>query len=81
MPETEHTDFYVNFVSDLNPGGKKLGTFAALAKSNGVRKATWPQYDLATKPVLQLKRDNITVIRDGKSQNCITLCPPGACFR
>ncbi|EIW63969.1 alpha/beta-hydrolase [Trametes versicolor FP-101664 SS1] len=40
------TDFYVNFVNDLNPG------------------APWPQFTLQTKQVLQLMRDNITVIPD-----------------
>ncbi|TCD70105.1 hypothetical protein EIP91_004834 [Steccherinum ochraceum] len=43
------TDFYLNFVTDLNPGGG------------------WPQFEPRTKQVLQLKRDNITVIPDGMS--------------
>ncbi|OBZ79051.1 Lipase 3 [Grifola frondosa] len=40
------TDFYINFVTDLDPGSE------------------WPQYELATKHVLQLMRNNITVILD-----------------
>ncbi|KAI0692949.1 alpha/beta-hydrolase [Cytidiella melzeri] len=40
------TDFYLNFINDLNPG------------------APWPQFNLETKQVLQLQRNNITVIRD-----------------
>ncbi|KAF7365209.1 Carboxylic ester hydrolase [Mycena venus] len=40
-------DFYINFVSDLNPGGQ------------------WPAYSLEGKhQVMQLKRDNITMIPD-----------------
>jgi len=40
------TDFYINFVNDLNPG------------------AEWPAFTLASRNVLQLQRDNITVIPD-----------------
>ncbi|KAI0081105.1 alpha/beta-hydrolase [Panus rudis PR-1116 ss-1] len=39
-------DFYINFVHDLNPGGK------------------WPQFTSKEKKVLQLMRDNVTVIED-----------------
>ncbi|KAJ7116495.1 alpha/beta-hydrolase [Mycena epipterygia] len=41
------TDFYINFINDLNPG------------------AQWAPFSLsATRPVLQLMRDNITMIPD-----------------
>ncbi|KAF9266372.1 alpha/beta-hydrolase [Marasmius fiardii PR-910] len=52
LPEVEEelanqmTDFYLNFIYDLNPGPE------------------WPKYDLATRPVLQLLRGNVTVVPD-----------------
>ncbi|PSS29745.1 hypothetical protein PHLCEN_2v2893 [Hermanssonia centrifuga] len=53
------TDFYINFINDLNPGSQ------------------WPQYELSTKKVLQLMRNNVTVIPDEDDipQLC---CGPGA---
>ncbi|KAK7461949.1 hypothetical protein VKT23_008382 [Stygiomarasmius scandens] len=39
-------DFWINFVSDLNPGGE------------------WPEYNDQNRQVMQLLRDNITVIPD-----------------
>lgn len=41
------TDYYINFVHDLHPGG------------------VWPQYS-ESRHLLQLKRDNLSMIPDGK---------------
>ncbi|KAI0800727.1 alpha/beta-hydrolase [Fomes fomentarius] len=43
---SQFADFYVRFISDLNPG------------------APWPQFTPQSKQLLQLQRDNITVITD-----------------
>ncbi|CAL1694184.1 unnamed protein product [Somion occarium] len=40
------TDFYINFINDLNPGGG------------------WPVFDSKSKSVMQLLRNNITIIPD-----------------
>ncbi|KAI0067181.1 alpha/beta-hydrolase [Artomyces pyxidatus] len=46
-----YLDFYISFVSDLNPGGKFVT-------------AAWPQFKLASTTILQLMRNNITPIVD-----------------
>ncbi|KAI0800726.1 alpha/beta-hydrolase [Fomes fomentarius] len=43
---TQFADFYVRFISDLDPG------------------APWPQFTPGSKQILQLQRDNTTVISD-----------------
>lgn len=66
------TDFYINFVNDLNPSGKSpqfsSSTFPPSPWSPLILSfaATWPKFDPTTRQVLQLMRDNITVIPDGK---------------
>ncbi len=72
---SQMADFYVNFISDLHPGGDlhpyrvcppRL-TLSSLS-------APWPQYELATKSVLQLMRDNITAIPDGTQHLRLPVC-------
>ncbi len=72
---SQMADFYVNFISDLHPGGDLQSyrvypprlTLSSLS-------APWPQYELATKSVLQLMRDNITAIPDGTHHLHLPVC-------
>ena len=68
---TQMADYYINFVADLHPGGELLHQLASTRARLIISVATWPQYDLSSRKLLQLKRDNITVITDGES-----LCDP-----
>ena len=58
------TDYWINFVNDMNPGGMEAFRLH-LIRSSWPPIAGWPQFELKSKPVLQLLRDNITVILDG----------------
>lgn len=60
----QFTDFYINFINDLNPGSTSDSYASSRGHSLGFA-AEWPRYESATKKVLQLMRDNITVIPDG----------------
>ena len=59
-------DFYINFVNDLNPGRMSLFSpqrYRYLITLNIL--AQWPAYKNGAKTVLQLVRDNITLVYDG----------------
>ena len=62
----QFTDFYVNFITDLEPGCKHIQlTIQSTPIDIPLLKAEWPQFDPINRHVLQLMRDNITVISDG----------------
>ena len=63
------TEYWINFVYDMNPG--RMSTFALhfwiLFHSKFLCfSADWPRYDESSRYVMQLMRDNITLILDGK---------------
>jgi hypothetical protein len=62
-------DFYINFVNDLNPGCKhrcSIGTDSCLANLSFTRfLAEWPAFTPSSPRVMQLLRDNVTMISDG----------------
>jgi hypothetical protein len=59
-------DFYLNFVNDLNPG-REYRLLILLFNPNFLL-AAWPAYSKdARNNVLQLLRDNITMIPDGNT--------------
>ena len=66
---TQMITFYINFVNDLDPGGKPASsTFVHVPNlSPWISPAPWPRYTESSKTVLQLMRDNITAIPDGRS--------------
>ena len=59
------TDFFLNFVNDLNPG-RKWHQLPYIRASFDTHTAGWPRYETSTKKILQLQRGNITAIRDGQ---------------
>jgi hypothetical protein len=65
-------DFYIKFVSDLNPGRMYFFQFfrfwGSVCAAIYPVVASRPQYDPDSKQVLQLQRDNITSITDGAPQ-------------
>lgn len=65
---TAYRDFYINFVNDLNPGREWhdlwLGAADVPAKIK-LSSAEWPAYTPSSPRVMQLLRDNITLIDDG----------------
>ena len=75
-------DFYINFVKDLNPGRMyRISSYLVLfkmfvLKSNLSLLALWPQYKPDTKLVLQLQRDNITALTDGRSSRGFSEAEP-----
>lgn len=61
-------DFYINFVNDLNPGGSVMFILlcSTTSKHFPTTTAQWPAYSLVgTRQVMQLMRDNVTMIPDG----------------
>lgn len=64
-------EFYINFVHDLNPGGVSTDSRDTTISWRSFL-GNWPAFDTKTKQVLQLMRDNITAIPDGRHM----LSPP-----
>jgi len=64
-------DFWITFVTDLDPGGMLilLVQQSPLLVKMTHDKGGWPRYDLDSKQVMQLQRDNLTHIRDGETQS------------
>ena len=66
--------FYINFVNDLNPGGKHQCRFRIFFPSlNLFHSEPWPQFTSDRKQLLQLMRDNITVVDDGERPGVLYL--------
>ena len=62
----QFTDFYINFVTDLDPGCKHVQLKTSFTPTDiPFLKAEWPQFDPINRHVLQLMRNNITIIPDG----------------
>lgn len=66
---TQMRDFYINFINDLNPGCKHrcpIATDPCPANLSLPRfVAEWPAFTPSSPRVMQLLRDNITMISDG----------------
>ena len=62
------TEFWINFVHEMNPG--RTSAFVAFSNPISHLEANWPQYDTSSRFVMQLMRDNITLIPDGRPCSC-----------
>lgn len=67
------TDFYINFINDLNPGGAIAPSFDFLQELTETHEASWPRFTLETKQVLQLMRNNVTAIPDGAPHSYVSI--------
>jgi hypothetical protein len=68
------TEYWINFVHDMNPG--RMCTLTALWSSDSYQvlfSAHWPQYNTVSRYVMQLMRNNITLIPDSE------LCSLSSC--
>ena len=80
-------DFYLSFITDLNPGGEHWFLPEAEAFPNcGFPRPTdaWAPFTTESKQILWLQRDNTTMIPDGKLRNppCyLEIIPHSAVFR
>ena len=71
-----YLDLYLNFIHELNPGRKYL---CSVSRSQSafclyhLQPASWSKYEPQTRRVLQLKRNNLTMIADGVVSSTIFL--------
>ncbi|KAG9314835.1 Alpha/Beta hydrolase protein [Chiua virens] len=65
------TEYWINFVHDMNPRPYVSNLSHRLKNGDQIRSysflANWPAYDTSSKYVIQLMRNNITLIPDGEA--------------
>ena len=70
-------DFYINFVNDLNPGGERNCSLPSKShfyfKFHFASPEPWPEFTSDRKQLLQLMRDNITVVDDGERRGAMNI--------
>ena len=59
------TDFYVNFISDLSPGGGFLILLTTYITLIVVPVGVWSAFEANSRQVINLQRDNVTLVPDG----------------
>ena len=59
------TDFYVNFISDLSPGGEFLILLTTYISLIVVPVGVWSAFEANSRQVINLQRDNVTLVPDG----------------
>lgn len=62
------TDFYINFISDLSPGGTLWDSSVHKSGSSNTYLLPiggWPVFEANSRSVMNLQRDNVTVVPDG----------------